>query len=210
MRRNLNNLRMFKNVKMDMNRYEEDGKYAAEIDFKRSPEYLLGNVVSGFEALTESIMRGGNPIVGHGWEADYLEEGLKLSGFEEAFLLFRTDIAECVDVFAKGLERKARLENLKRGRGFGAAKGFGKDKRVGKRIPLVENRLKEQLGQGGKILFEKNDEFGHVSVIDLPDGSGGQTIKVNLFGDVNQPGFLQYVEEVKSLFPGAIEDLEII
>lgn len=125
-------------VEMDENRYEQDGKYAAEIDFKRSYDYLLDNVVNGFEALTESIVigtvvRDSSGIVGHDWSVDYLEEGLRLTGFEEASLLLRKDLAECADVFSKGLMQKGKKEKLKRARGFGNAKGFGKKQRAGKR-----------------------------------------------------------------------------
>lgn len=122
-------------VEMDENRYEQDGKYAAEIDFKRSYDYLLDNVVNGFEALTESIVigtvvRDSSGIVGHDWSVDYLEEGLRLTGFEEASLLLRKDLAECAEVFSEGLMEKGRRQKLKRARGFGNAKGFGKKQRM--------------------------------------------------------------------------------
>jgi len=204
MRRNLNDIRNLKYVEMDENRYEEDGEYAAEVDFKRSEDYLLKNVIMGFGALVQSVGQGGSGIEGHEWEGKYIETGLKLSGYEEVALLLRKDLDKAADAFTKCLEEKDRKEKLKR------ARGFGKKQRVGKRIDVVEKKLKEQLAKGGEVLFERNNEFGHVSVLELPDGRGGVEIKINLFGDINEPSFLEYVEEVKSLFPEAMQEWESI
>jgi hypothetical protein len=209
-RRNLNDIRNLKYVEMDENRYEEDGEYAAEVDFKRSEDYLLKNVIMGFGALVQSVGQGGSGIEGHEWEGKYIETGLKLSGYEEVALLLRKDLDKAADAFTKCLEEKDRKEKLKRARGFGGARGFGKKQRVGKRIDVVEKKLKEQLAKGGEVLFERNNEFGHVSVLELPDGRGGVEIKINLFGDINEPSFLEYVEEVKSLFPEAMQEWESI
>lgn len=203
---NLNDIRNLNYVEVDENRFEEDGEYAAEIDFKRSADFLLRNVITGFGALVQSVRQGGIGIEGHEWEGKYIETGLKLSGCEEVALLLRKDLEKAVDAFTKFLVEKERKQKLDRARGFGAARGFGRKQRVGKRIALVEERLKGQLSLGGKVLFERNNEFGHVSVLELPDGE----IKINLFGDINEPIFLQYVEEVKSRFPEAMQEWESI
>jgi hypothetical protein len=202
-------------VEMDEIRYEQDGKYAAEIDFKRSYNYLLDNVVRGFEALTEAIVMGtvvrdSTGIVGHDWSVEYLEEGLRLTGFEEASLLLRKDLAKCADVFAEGLMQKSRKQKLKKARGFGGAKGFGKKQRAGKRLPVVEEMIKKQLDRGGKIIFERNNEVSHISVVGFPNESGEQDIKMNILGDMNDPTFMEYVEEVRQGFPGTIESMKII
>jgi hypothetical protein len=197
-------MEIYEEMEMDYERYERDGGYAAEVDYEISYDYLLANVVSGFEAVTLTIARGGMGLEGHLWEGDYLETGLRLLGFEEASLLLKEDLGKCAEVFSESLKKKGRKEKLKRARGYGAAKGFGRSGQERKRAEVVEDLIKEKLDRGGKILFERNGKYFHMSVFVFPDEDGGIDRKLNLYQErpnIYDPIFARCWDELVRKFP---------
>ncbi len=94
---------------MDSKRYDRSGEYAATHDFKTQPrEFFLGNLVGGYGAITASIKLGTHDHCSCGkWSLDYLETGLKLSGYIKASSLVKTDFTESASVFAECLKKQA-------------------------------------------------------------------------------------------------------
>jgi hypothetical protein len=90
---------------MDQEKYERDGKYAAEFDFKISRGYLLDTIKSAYEAASsEAVIDTLDSSSSWKWGLDYLETGLELLGFKDVAALVKTDFPKSASVFAETLK----------------------------------------------------------------------------------------------------------
>jgi len=94
---------------VDQEKYESDGKYAAEFDFKISRGYLLDTIMSAYEAATSAaVVDAFDSSSSWKWGLDYLETGLELLGFNDAAALVKTDFPKSAKVFTEELKEHSR------------------------------------------------------------------------------------------------------
>lgn len=95
---------------MNQKKYEDDGNYAAQIDFNISPGYLLDAIASAYEAAASTAVTDTfNSSSSWKWGLDYLETGLALLGFREVAVLVKTDFLKSTSVFAEQLKERSFL-----------------------------------------------------------------------------------------------------
>ena len=90
---------------MDRNKYENDGRYAAQVDFNISPGYLLDAIISAYEAAaSEAVIDTLDSSSSWKWGLDYLETGLELLGFQDVAAIVKTDFPTSTKVFTEKLK----------------------------------------------------------------------------------------------------------
>lgn len=92
---------------MNRKKYEDDGNYAAQVDFNISPGYLLDAIISAYQAAASAaVIDTFESSSSWKWGLDYLESGLELLGFKEVAAMVKTDFPESKRVFAEKLKER--------------------------------------------------------------------------------------------------------
>ncbi len=92
---------------MNRKKYEDDGNYAAQVDFNVSPGYLLDSIIGAYEAAASTAVTDTfDSSNSWKWGLDYLETGLELLGFQEVAALVKTDFTKSTSVFAEELKER--------------------------------------------------------------------------------------------------------
>ena len=92
---------------MNRKKYEDDGNYAAQVDFNVSPGYLLDAITSAYEAAaSEAVIDTFESSSSWQWGLDYLEKGLDLLGFQHVAAMVKTDFLESKRVFAEEVKQR--------------------------------------------------------------------------------------------------------
>jgi len=87
---------------MNQEKYEENGSYAAQVDFNISPRYLLDAIISAYEAaVSTAVVDAFDSSSSWKWGLDYLETGLALLGFTDIASLVKTDFSKSTKLFAE-------------------------------------------------------------------------------------------------------------
>lgn len=92
---------------MDHKKYEEDGSYAAQVDYDISPGYLFDAIVNAYEAAASTAVTDTFASSSSWkWGLDYLDTGLRLLGFQEVAALVKTDFSKSTSAFAEIIKER--------------------------------------------------------------------------------------------------------
>lgn len=93
---------------MNRKKYEDDGNYAAQVDFNIAPGYLLDAIISAYEAAASTVVTDNfDSSSSWKWGLDYLETGLELLGFTKVAAIVKTDFPESKRIFVEELQERS-------------------------------------------------------------------------------------------------------